>query len=317
MSTSINSRNDALMHFEDARKQARREQRFGRLRGRDTRMIPFEAIRTELRQQNPRYRGVQDIPLDLVVGSVGRAHEFTRHFLPLNDGLRERWIGVEQLAKEQGWPPIEVYQVGNVYFAKDGNHRLSVARQLEMVAVEAHVWAFPEDVEIDPEATLEDVLIQLGERDYLEKTRINHRIPDFDIRFTVPGNYTELLAQIENLRETLEQIDGEKLPYYDAVDAWYEMIYLPTIQIIHDSTLLSDFPGRTEADLFVWMSKHREGLQYKYGDFENLAALAELMAEEFKESSVSKITRQVRRMLGEEILPPLADLEIAGTNDEE
>ncbi len=317
MNTSISSRNEALTQFEYARRQAQRELRTSRWQGRDTRMIPFDAIRAELRQQNPLYRGIQDIELNLVVGSVGRAHEFTRHFLPLNDGLRERWIGIEQLAKDQGWPPIEVFQVGNVYFAKDGNHRLSVARQMEMTTVEAHVWVFPEDVEIDPEASLEDVLIQLEERDFLKKTKIDQRIPDYGIRFTVPGNYTELLAQIENLRETLAQIDGERMPYYDAVDAWHEMILLPTIQIIQDSTLLSDFPGRTEADLFVWMSKHREGLCYKYGEVTHLADLAGLMAAEFKESGVSKIVRQVRRLLGEDVLPPLADSKIAGTNIEE
>ncbi len=317
MSTSISSRNDALVRFGEARRQARREQRLGRRQGRDTRMIPFEAIRTELRQQNPLYLGIKDIELDLVVGSVGRAHEFTRHFLPLNDGLRERWIGVEQLAIDRGWPPIEVYQVGNVYFAKDGNHRLSVARQMKMSTVEAHVWAFPEAVNIDPEANLEAVLIQLGERDFLEKTQIDQRSPDFCIRFTIPGNYTELLAQINNLRETLAWIDGERMPYYDAVDAWHEMIYLPTIQIIQDSTLLSDFPGRTEADLFVWMSKHREGLRNKYGEYANLADLAGLMADEFKENGISKIARQVRRLLGEDVLPPLADSEVAGTNIEE
>lgn len=280
-------------------------------------MIPFEAIRTKLRQQNPFYRGVQEIALDLVVGSVGRSHEFTRHFLPLNDGLRERWIGVDQLARDLGWPPVEVFQVGNVYFTKDGNHRLSVARQMEIPTVEAHVWTFPENIEIDPEANLEDVLIRLGERTFLERTKLDQRIPNHNIRFTVPGNYTELLAQIENLRETLAQIDGEIMPYYDAVDAWHEMIYLPTIQIIHDSTLLSDFPGRTEADLFVWMSKHREGLQNKYGAYENLADLAGLMAAEFKERVVSKITRQVRRMLGKDVLPPLADSKVADKNEEE
>ena len=317
MGTSISSRNEALARFNEARRQARRDIRAGRRNGRDTRMIPFDMIRAELRQQNPLYRGIQDIQLNLVVGSVGRAGEFTRHFLPLKDSLKERWIGVERLAVEQGWPPIEVFQVGNVYFAKDGNHRLSVARQMEMATVEAHVWTFPDYVEIDPDATLEDVLIQLGERDFLEKTKIDERMPNHGILFTIPGNYTELLAQIENLRETLAQIDGERMPYYDAVDAWHEMIYLPTIQIIQDSTLLSDFPGRTEADLFVWVSKHREGLRYKFGGYANLADLAAFLAEEYKERGVSKIARQVRRLLGEDVLPPLADSEITGTNEEE
>lgn len=302
------------MGFDRARRQAQRDQLSGLLQSRDTRMIPFEAIRSQLRQQNPLYLGLQEIPFQQVVGSVGRAHEFTRKFLPLNDGLRERWIGVHRLAEDRGWPPIEVYQVGNLYFAKDGNHRLSVASQLKMATVEAHVWLFPEDIAFELDMNLEDVFIQLGERNFQETTAIVQRLPDHGIRFTSPGNYTELLAQIEKFRETLTQIDGVPISYYDAVDAWYEMVYLPAIEILKESTLLSDFPGRTEADLFVWMSKHREGLEEKYGDYENLANLAQLMAVEFKESRFSKISRLVRRLFGGRKLPPLAETAVIDTN---
>lgn len=107
MSEAIHSRNESLLKFDHARRQARRDQLSGFLQGRDVRMIPFEAVRSQLRQQNPLYRGLQDIPLDQVVGSVGRAHEFTRKFLPLNDGLRERWIGVHRLAAKRGWPLLK------------------------------------------------------------------------------------------------------------------------------------------------------------------------------------------------------------------
>jgi hypothetical protein len=78
------------------------------------------------------------------------------------------------------------------------------------------------------------------------------------------------------------------------------------VQIIHDSTLMNDFPGRTEADLFVWLSEHREPLREQYGDYNNLADLAELLAKHFKEGTLKKAARQVRRLLGKDTLPPLA-----------
>jgi hypothetical protein len=92
-----------------------------------------------------------------------------------------------------------------------------------------------------------------------------------------------------------------------AVDAWYEMVYLPTVQIIQDSTLLADFPGRTEADLFVWLSQHRERLQERYGSHENLADLAQFLADEYREAGLPRLTRQVRRLLGAHSLPPLEE----------
>jgi hypothetical protein len=150
------------------------------------------------------------------------------------------------------------------------------------------------------------MLIRLGKANFIGTTRLDELYPDHELRFTTPGQYSELLAQIEDLRRKLTLIDGEEMAYDEAVSAWYEMIYLPTVQIIHDSTLMNDFPGRTEADLFVWLSKHREPLREQYGDYENLADLAELLAKHYKEGTLQKAARQVRRLLGQERLPPLA-----------
>lgn len=296
----------ALHRFEEARRRATWEKISATLTGRDNRLLPFEAIRSELRQQNSMYQGLQQIPLEKIVGSVGRYREFTRTFLPLNDKLQERWIGVDALATSTGWPPITVYKVGDVYFVNDGNHRTSVARQMQLKTVEAHVWEFPADVQIGPDDNLDDVLIRLGEQRFLEKTGLNAIHPDHQIRFTTPGRYNELLAQIEDLRGKLSLIDETDMSYEEAVEAWYEMIYLPTVQIIRDSTLLQDFPGRTEADLFVWLSMHRDQLGDLYGAYENLTDLAQMLADRYREGGIDKLARQFMRLLGQEVLPPLA-----------
>lgn len=301
-------RQKALTHFERARQLADRETFLGRLTGRETRLLPFEVIRSNLRQQNPMYRGVQEVPVSQIIGSVGRYKEFTRSFLPLSDSLKERWVGVESLALTRGWPPIELYKVGNAYFIKDGNHRAAVARQLQMPTIEAHVWEFPTDVEIGADDSVERILIRLGEERFLTQTHLDENFPEHGIRFTTPGHYTDLLAQIEALREKLCDIDEEDVPYEKAVTLWYELIYLPTVQIIRDSTLLDDFPGRTEADLFIWMATHEEQLSEALGEYANLADLAALLAERYREGSLNKVTRRLRGLLGQEKLPHLEGL---------
>lgn len=301
-------RQKALIHFERARQLADREAFLGRLTGKETRLLPFEVIRRNLHQQNPLYRGLQEVPLNQVIGSVGRYKEFTRSFLPLSNSLKERWVGVESLALTRGWPPIELYQVGNAYFIKDGNHRAAVARQLQMSTIEAHVWEFPSHIEIGPDMPVETVLIRLGEERFMTETHLDEISPDHNIRFTTPGHYTDLLAQIEELRGKLCLIDEEDVPYEKAVALWYELIYLPTVQIIHDSTLLDDFPGRTEADLFVWMVTHQEQLEEEYGPFTNLAELAALLAQRYREGGLGKVTRRIRGLLGYDDLPPLEGL---------
>lgn len=308
MTDFANPKLQARQRFEQARRQAARAQVAARLTGEDINLLPFEAIRANLQQQNPYYRGVVEVPLDAIVGSVGRYKTFTRKFLPLTNSVQDRWVAVDALAARTGWPPIELYQVGNIYFVKDGNHRVSVARQLKLNSIEAHVMAYPVDFEIDPADNLDHIFIQLGEQNFMAKTGLAKRFPEHNIRFTSPGRYTELMAQIHDLRQILAQIDGDEMDWETAVDAWYEMVYLPTVQIIQDSTLLADFTGRTEADLFVWLSQHRERLEERYGLHENLADLAQFLADEYREAGLPRLTRQVRRLLGATSLPPLEEV---------
>lgn len=299
----------ATRHFQDARRQAWLAEVAARLKGQDGKLLSFEAIRSELPVQTPIYQGIQIIPLVKIVGSLGRYHEFTRSFLPLSDSLRERWVNIESLAFTRGWPPIDVYEIGGVYFIKDGNHRAAVARQLGNDTIEAHVWSFPESVTIGPDDSLDTILIQLGERNFLRKTCLDQFVPDHGIVFTAPGRYSELLAQIAWLQEMLSIIDEEEKSYAEAVVAWYEMIYLPTIQVIRDSGLLEDFPGRTEADLFVWLAIHRKQFGDEYDKYETLGDLAATLAERYRERGLNKVVRQMRNILGAESLPPLVEPE--------
>jgi hypothetical protein len=86
---------------------------------------------------------VSDIPLDKIVGSVGRSREFTRTFRPRREEIRARWQRVFTFVHSScGLPPIEVYQVGDIYFVSDGHHRVSVARQIGLKVIEARITEF-------------------------------------------------------------------------------------------------------------------------------------------------------------------------------
>ncbi|MFZ0545528.1 MAG: hypothetical protein WAM60_08820 [Candidatus Promineifilaceae bacterium] len=294
----------AKQHFQQARRQATREQLSAWLTGNEDSLLPFEAIRAQLKSEDPLYEGLQSVSLTQIVGSVGRYKDFTRRFLPRSNSMQDRWVNVEALTVQRGWPPIELYRIGDVYFVKDGNHRVAIANQMGNDTIEAHVWGFPKALPISPKDSLGEILIRLGEREFIEKTGLDVSCPNHHIQCTIPGQYTEFLAQIQELHEKLALIDGEKMPYKEAVVAWYEMIYLPTVQIIRESTLLEQFPGRTEADLFVWLSNHRQELSELYGDG-SLADWVEILCEQYKESGLKRILRKVRGMLGGDERPPL------------
>jgi hypothetical protein len=75
------------------------------------------------------YRGMQQVPISSIVGTVDRAHDFDRNFMPSRAHTRVRWERIAlATAAEQTLPPVELYKLGDEYYVKDGNHRVSVAR---------------------------------------------------------------------------------------------------------------------------------------------------------------------------------------------
>ena len=120
----------AVLDFRNAQRQGVIQDIVARLRGRPSTLLAYEDVRRRLGLHGSFARGLRDIPLDAIVGSVARYNDFTRSFLPKNPSDENRWAKVMVAASDmKGLPPIEVYQVGKVYFVLDGNHRVSVARR--------------------------------------------------------------------------------------------------------------------------------------------------------------------------------------------
>ncbi len=105
-------------------------------------LLVFKQISKTRRLSHKAYRGIQEIRLDDIRGSVGRSHDFSITFLPRWRHLRQRWEAVQTIMLMQGMPPTEVYKVDSVYFVLDGHHRTSVARQLGFCCIEAHIWEY-------------------------------------------------------------------------------------------------------------------------------------------------------------------------------
>lgn len=240
-------------------------------------LLSFEEAQKRLRLSHKSYRGIQDIEVDRIVGSVGRYRDFTRTFLPRKEALRERWERVNVVVSTKGAEPIQVYQVGEAYFVLDGNHRVSIARQNQWPTIEAHVWEYQTPAPLSADADLDELFVKTEYLEFLERTQLDKLRPDHGIEFTTPGRYRELEYQIALYRQVLEQIDQEDVSFEDAVTAWYDMVYTPAIQIIREKDLLKYFPGRTEADLFIWVWRYNQELRRHTG-VASIASAAEGVA---------------------------------------
>ena len=224
-------------------------------------MLSFEDVRSGLQLVQKIDRGLQEIPLDRIRGSVGRYDDFTSAFLPRKKHLRQRWERVDVAMMAGKTPPIDVYQVGESYFVLDGNHRVSIARQHGLETIEAYVTEFLTPIGLSPEADIDELLIKSEQIEYLE--RIGQASPPAvrEIVFTCPDCYGDLMDMIEIYRQGLEEVDDNPVSFEQAVPAWYEEVYGPAIEIIQKNKLLARFSNRTEADLFIWAWKNNKLLE--------------------------------------------------------
>lgn len=223
-------------------------------------LIPFEEVRTRLHLTQKLNRGLQEIKLDRIRGSVGRHKDFTSTFLPRQSYMQKRWQRVHAVFFSQGMPPIEVYQVGDAYFVIDGNHRVSVALQEGLETIEAYVTEYVTPVGLSAEADIEEVIVKSEYAEFLKKTKIDRHRPELEVIFTSPGNYQKIECLIEMFYDELRKRYKEEVAYIDATLLWFDLIYAPAVDEIKRSGALAQFPKSTAADLFIWIWKNQKKL---------------------------------------------------------
>ncbi|MFP4322760.1 MAG: hypothetical protein ACLFTK_09925 [Anaerolineales bacterium] len=255
----------AERHFSKARTQAFWSNLIDKVFGRSTDLLDFNEVKHKLRLNDEHYLGRQDVPLDNIVGSVGRYRDFTRKFLPKRSVNRDRWKAVDMMTLQKGYPPIELYKVGDAYFVIDGNHRVSVARANNMKTIEAFVTELRTPVPFDKDTRAEDLLIKEGYAHFLRQTRLLRHFPDAQVILTEPTNYREILHHIQVHHYYLGINCDCPVEWDEAVMSWYETVYLPMVRAIREYGILAEFPNRTEADLYVWLLRHQALIQEVYG----------------------------------------------------
>lgn len=84
--------------------------------------------------------GSQAVLVSQIRGSEGRAKEFDSAFAPLQTHTRQRWITIAaKFELGEALPLVNLVQVGDTYFVRDGHHRVSVARALGYAYIDANV----------------------------------------------------------------------------------------------------------------------------------------------------------------------------------
>ncbi|MDR3193121.1 MAG: transcriptional regulator [Treponema sp.] len=235
------------------------------------RLLSFNDVKEILRPRNQVYRGMQVVPIKNIIGSEGRYRDFNKFFLPRANHLRHRWERVDMAnLKDITLPVIQLYEIGGVYFVRDGNHRVSVARLKGVELIDAEVTSLASEISIKPGMTAEEMktaVINYEKKIFYEKTEFGKLTGCGDLDFTMPGRYDVIYNHILVHKYYINQDKEEEISFPEALVSWYNEVYLPIINIIREQWLTLNFPGRSPSDLYVWIVKHWDFLKKKYGAY--------------------------------------------------
>ena len=237
----------------------------------------------ELRQKaegayDSRSLGIQTVVLGHILGSVGRYQDFDEQFRFKSNHYSERFKSIlEAMRNGHPMPPVKLYQIKDEYYVLDGNHRVAAAKQLGHDEILAAVIEF-----IPSNDTLENLMYR-ELMDFCDRTGLPRTI-----KFTEPGQYKYLLAQITEHFEFMQNgnseecgniavpgqntvdtclsaedtglgpenrpFKGDEVSFKKAARDWYKTIYMPFCAIIERGRLLTTFPDRTISDMYVYIS---------------------------------------------------------------
>jgi hypothetical protein len=273
-------------------------------------LVSFDQVKRSLRTLGEVYRGIKTVPVAQIVGtSTLRYHDFDGAFMPTSARTQSRWRSVDEAYySDVDLPPVQLYQIGDAYFVRDGHHRVSVARERGQDFIEAEVIEVRTHVPVTPDLVASDLEIVGEYSDFIEKTRIDKLRPGQSIRFSEPGGYARLIEHIAVHRYYLGEEKKRKIPWFEAVASWFDNLYVPVIATIRTHDILKDFPHRTEADLYLWITDHHYFLNEQDNEVDLEKAALDFAAnysQRFDKRLLNAVKQAVSEFLEGDTLKPM------------
>ncbi len=248
---------DAQNDFLRARRHAVASRLAARLRGvpDDVRMVlPYEEVVEALGFESERAAGLAVVPLDAIVGTVDRERDFDRSFRPTSGRVRSRWEHIAAaMRRGESMPPVELLRIGEIYFVRDGHHRVSVARALDRTNIDAQVTEVITRVGAGQTITLADLPFKSHERVFFERVPLPAGARD-EIELSDPWDYARLAEHVEAWGFRTSQERHEAIGRPEAAFQWLEHEYRPVVQMLREADLVGN---RTETEAYMQVSAER------------------------------------------------------------
>ena len=264
-------------------------------------MISFRDIKELLKPQNQTYLGMQVIPIEKIVGSEGRYKDFDNQFFPKNTFINERLEHEDEaVIKDIILPPIKVYELGGLYFVRDGNHRVSVAKSKGVEFIDAEVVSLQSEIRLPPVRSLTGMIkeiISYEKRNFYFETSFGDITDYWCLDFSTTGQYDVIYNHILTHKYFINQNQEKEISIEDAITSWFNTVYLPVIHTIDKYKIMKYFKHRTKSDLYVWIIKYFDELKRKFGDNCSLEDAVFDITNEYKISLPTKIKNALKKYL--------------------
>ena len=248
---------DAQTDFLRARRRAALGAMVARLRGEpdDVRLVlPYEEVVTALGYVSEHAAGNMVVPLDAIVGTVDRGRDFDRSFRPTSGRVRSRWEHIATaMRRGEAMPPVELIRIGQIYFVRDGHHRVSVARALGRTDIDANVTEVVTRVGAERAITLEELPVKSHRRVFFERVPLPDNVRG-EIHLTDPWDYGRLAEAVEAWGFRTSQDRGEPINRREAAYLWLQNEYRPVVEMLKGADLVGT---NTETEAYMRVSAAR------------------------------------------------------------
>ncbi len=248
---------DAQHDFMRARRGATIAKLVTRLRGEPDDVgvvLPYEEVIQALGFVSERSAGLKVVSLDQIVGSVGRGRDFDRRFRPTSGRSRGRWEQIAAAARRgESFPPVDLVKVGELYFVRDGHHRVSVARALGRTDIDAYVTEVVTRIDADRAMKLSDLPLKTHERVFFERVPLAPEARR-EIAVSDPWDYAVLAEAVEAWGFRAMRSRGEALDREETASLWLQTEYRPVVAMLREAGLVG---GCTDTEAYLSVAEER------------------------------------------------------------
>lgn len=264
-------------------------------------LISFSDIKKMLKPQNETYLGMQTVPVDRIVGSEARYQDFDNRFFPKKMHLKTRWEHIDMAhIKDINLPPITLYELGGVYFVRDGNHRVSVAKAKGVEFIDAEVVSLQSEIKLNPKDSLQKMtrqVINYEKRVFYSETGFGDITDFWGLDFSVPGQYDVIYNHILTHKYYINMNKTGEIPMDKAIISWFTTVYLPVIKVIDRHNVMRYFKGRTKSDMYVYIIKYWDEIKAKFGNGYSLDEVATSFKMKFGTPLRKRILNMIQKLM--------------------